>query len=214
MKIITNIAHWLSIIFSPILMGTYGIIIALWLSYLCFSPEKAKLTVIAATFIATCIIPVIGIFLLNRFGAIKDPKLNERTERTWPYIICAFCYLGIGIYYYFVHAPLWLSIFMFGATVALIILVTVNRWWKISGHATGMGALCGMIFFLMCSANTVVDIQWYFIAAIFLSGCVCTSRIILGRHALLQVTAGFFNGFICIFLPAILLQGVAIPYFQ
>ena len=84
MKIITNIAHWLSIIFSPILMGTYGIIIALWLSYLCFSPEKAKLTVIAATFIATCIIPVIGIFLLNRFGAIKDPKLNERTERTWP----------------------------------------------------------------------------------------------------------------------------------
>ena len=77
-----------------------------------------------------------------------------------------------------------------------------------------MGALCGMIFFLMCSANTVVDIQWYFIAAIFLSGCVCTSRIILGRHDLLQVTAGFFNGFICIFLPTILLQGVAIPYFQ
>lgn len=213
MKIIKTIAQILSAIFSPLFMGTYGIIIAMWLSYLCYSPEKAKFTVIAVTFVATCIIPVIAIFLLSRSGVVKDPLLNERTERHWPYLVCTICYFCTGVYYHFVHAPLWLSLFMYGATVALIVLNVVNRWWKISGHATGMGAICGMIFFLMCSANTVVDIQPAFLIAVLLAGCVCTSRLILRRHTLMQVAAGFLNGFVCIFLPAYLLQGVAIPFF-
>lgn len=214
MKTINTIARIFSAVFSPLLMGTYGILIAMWFSYLCYSPERAKLTVIAVTFAATCVLPVIAIFLLSRTGVVKDPILNERTDRTWPYILCGFCYLGTGIYYHFVHAPLWMSMFMYGATVALVILTIVNRWWKISGHATGMGALCGMMFFLMTSANTVSDIEWEFLATVLLAGCVCTSRLILKRHTLMQVAAGFLNGFVCIFLPAFLTHDMNVPSFQ
>lgn len=214
MKTATAIAKIFSTIFSPLLMGTYGILIAMWLSYLCYSPAKAKLIVTAVTFVATCVLPVIGIFLLSRTGVVKDPMLNERTERTWPYLICTAGYIATGIYYYCVHAPLWLSMFMEGGALALIVLTVVNRRWKISGHATGVGGLCAMIFFLMCSGNSVTDLRWEFVAAVVLAGCVCTSRLILERHTLMQVAAGFLNGFVCVFIPAWFMQGASIPYFQ
>ena len=106
MKFIITIARLLSALFSPLLMGTYGIILAMWLSYLCYSPMRAKLIVIAVTFVATCAIPVIAIFLLNRLGVVKNPRLNDRADRTVPYIICTICYLALAIYYHFVSAPI------------------------------------------------------------------------------------------------------------
>lgn len=214
MKLLTATARFFSGLFSPILMGTYGILLSMWLSYLCYSPDKAKLTVIALTFVATCIVPVIIIFMLDKAGILKDPMLNERTDRTWPYVACILCYVGIGIYYRYIHAPLWLSLFVFGGALAIVVLTIVNRWWKISGHATGMGAICAMIFFLMTSGNSVFNLEWEFMTAVLIAGCVCTSRLILNRHTLLQVTTGFANGFICVFLPAWITQEVAIPAFQ
>ena len=163
MKTITAAARFLSAICSPLLMGTYGIALAIWLSYLCYSPDKAKAVVIAATFVATCIIPVIAIFLLSKTGVVKDPTLNERSDRTVPYIITGLCYIGTAVYYRFVNAPVWLSMFAVGGAVSLVLLTVINRFWKISGHATGMGGIVAMLFFrcaaatarLKCSGNSL-----------------------------------------------------------
>ena len=192
-------------------MGTYGIILAMWLSYLCYSPMRAKLIVIAVTFVATCAIPVIAIFLLNRLGVVKNPRLNDRADRTVPYIICTICYLALAIYYHFVNAPIWLSMLMLGGAGALIVLSIVNRWWKISGHATGMGAIVAIMFFLMCSGNSPLNLQTEFIISVIVAGMVCSSRLILNCHTLLQVGAGFVNGFVFTFIPAWLMQGSTIP---
>lgn len=213
MKAITATARFLSAICSPLLMGTYGITLAIWLSYLCYSSDKAKAAVIAVTFVATCIIPIIGIFLLNKVGVVKDPTLNDRSDRTVPYVITAICYVGSAVYYRFVNAPVWLSMFAIGGAVALMILTLVNRKWKISGHATGMGGIVAMLFFLMCSGNSPVDMQWEFITGVILAGLVCTSRLILERHTLLQVGAGFLNGFLCTFLPTWFFSGAQLPHF-
>lgn len=192
-------------------MGTYGISMAFWLSYLCYSSDKAKAVVIAVTFVATCIIPVISIFLLSKTGVVKDPSLNERTDRNIPYILTALCYAGTAVYYRVVNAPAWLSLFAAGGALALVVLAIVNRRWKISGHATGMGALLSMLYFLMCSGNSPVGMQWEFIAGVVLTGVVCTSRLVLQRHTLMQVGAGFANGFICTFIPTWFLSGAQLP---
>lgn len=213
MKAIKAAARFFSAICSPLFMGTYGIILAMWLSYLSYSSDKAKIVVIATTFVATCIIPVIAIFILSKTGVVKDPSLNERSDRTFPYIVTILCYLGIAIYYRFVNAPVWLSMFAVGGALALVILTIVNRVWKISGHATGMGALVAMLFFLMCSGNSTFGMQWEFIAGVILAGVVCSSRLVLQRHTLLQVGAGFLNGFLCTFLPTWFFSGVHLPSF-
>ena len=211
MKTITGAARFLSAMFSPLLMGTYGILLSMWLSYLCYSSPKAKAIVIAVTFVTTCVIPVIAIFTLHKAGAVKDSSLNERTDRTLPYMITTLCYIAVGVYYHFVSAPVWLSLFVLGGAVSLIVLTIVNRHWKISGHATGMGGLVAMLFFIMCSGNSPLDMQWEFMAGVVTAGLVCTSRLILERHTLMQVAAGFANGFLCVFLPAWFLCGAKIP---
>ena len=155
MKFIITIARLLSALFSPLLMGTYGIILAMWLSYLCYSPMRAKLIVIAVTFVATCAIPVIAIFLLNRLGVVKNPRLNDRADRTVPYIICTICYLALAIYYHFVNAPIWLSMLMLGGAGALIVLSIVNRWWKISVHAAGIAGIVALLLRMFMAGDTV-----------------------------------------------------------
>lgn len=200
MKFINGVASALSIIFSPLLMATYGVALAMVLSFLCFIPTATKLTVILETFLATTAIPVIGIFILSRLKVISDPKLNERRDRTFPYLIETACFIGLAVYLNHINAPAWLSLFLIGGAVALVVLTVVNRWWKISGHATGMGGLCALVFYLMLSGNSIYDLQWEFLVAVLLAGLVCSSRVILGRHTLGQVTAGFFNGFLWVIL--------------
>lgn len=206
MKFINGVASALSIIFSPLLMGTYGVALAMVLSFLCFIPTATKLTVILETFLATTAIPVIGIFILSRLKVISDPKLNERRDRTFPYLIETACFIGLAVYLNHINAPAWLSLFLIGGAVALVVLTVVNRWWKISGHATGMGGLCALVFYLMLSGNSIYDLQWEFLVAVLLAGLVCSSRVILGRHTLGQVTAGFFNGFLWVILLPMLFQ--------
>lgn len=206
MKFINGVASALSIIFSPLLMATYGVALAMVLSFLCFIPTATKLTVILETFLATTAIPVIGIFILSRLKVISDPKLNERRDRTFPYLIETACFIGLAVYLNHINAPAWLSLFLIGGAVALVVLTVVNRWWKISGHATGMGGLCALVFYLMLSGNSIYDLQWEFLVVVLLAGLVCSSRVILGRHTLGQVTAGFFNGFLWVILLPMLFQ--------
>ena len=59
MKFIIYASRILSAVFSPLMMATYGMIVAMTLSFLCFIPASTKLAVIFATFIATVVIPVI-----------------------------------------------------------------------------------------------------------------------------------------------------------
>ncbi len=202
MKFLTGFSRFLSVLFSPMLTATYGVALAMLLSYLCFSPLRARIIVTAVTFAATCAIPIICIFLLHRLGAVKEPGLNNREERTVPYLITTACYVGTAIYTRFVNAPMWLSMFLIGGALSLVVLTIINSKWKISGHATGMGGITAVVFFLMFSGNSVIDLEYDFIAAIILSGMVCTARLILRRHTLGQVAAGFLNGFTCIFAAA------------
>lgn len=197
-----SLSHWFSALFSPLLIGTYGLLLAMWLSYLVYSPFKVKAIVVAVTFVATCIIPVISIFILSRIGAISDPSLNARKDRKVPYIVAALCYAGVAVYYHFVNAPGWLMMFALGSGLALLIMTGINSRWKISAHACGAGGMIGLLFFLMCSGNSVDNIQWQFMAGVLVAGCVCTSRLILERHTPWQVAAGTALGFACVFFPA------------
>lgn len=207
MKFINGAARFLSVIFSPLMMATYGVALAMTLSFLCFIPMATKLTVVLETFLATAAIPVICIFVLSKLNVIGDPKLNERQDRTWPYIIETACFLGLAVYLNHINAPAWLSLFLIGGAIALVVLTVVNHWWKISGHATGMGGICALIFYLMMSCNSIYDLQWGFLLAVLLSGAVCSARLALQRHTLPQVVAGFANGFLWVVMLPLIFQG-------
>lgn len=199
---VESAAHWFSALFSPLLTGTYGILLSMWLSYLVYSPSKVKAIVVAITFGATCVVPVICLFLLSRARLVSDPSMNNRRDRIPMYVLTAFCYAGLAVYYHFVNAPGWLMMFVIGVGVTLIVMAFLSMRLNVSAHAAGVGALTALIFYLVCSGDSVSRIQWLFMLAVLISGCVCTSRLILNRHSMLEVGAGYALGFVLVFFPA------------
>lgn len=188
-----------SSVFSPLLVPTYGVILALWLSVLVFLPAAMRWTVVAITFVSTCLLPMLAIITLWKLGIIKDPQLNNRTERTTPYIITGLCYLGCGLFLASNNAPSWLWALMIGGAIATAICILINTRWKISAHMAAMGGLLALMFRIAASNMQAVQLNAWLTAAVIVAGCVGSSRVLLERHTLWQVIDGTAVGFICVF---------------
>lgn len=193
-KIIRTIAGIISIISSPLIMPTYGMAISLWSTYLIFAPAATRWQVLMLTFAATTMLPVIVIFILSKVGVIKHPSLNDRNDRPYVYAAATMSYLGVSFYLSKINSPQWLSMFMLAAAITAVVTMIINFKWKISGHATSAGGLTALTFFLCFRNLTLHNNEWLFVAMVLIAGAVMTSRLILERHTLGQVTAGFFNG--------------------
>ncbi|MDE6317661.1 MAG: phosphatase PAP2 family protein [Muribaculaceae bacterium] len=192
--VVKTIAGIISIVSSPLLMPTYAMAISLWGTYLVFAPSPTRWQILLLTFAVTTMLPVIVLFVLTKIGVIKHPSLNERTDRPYIYAAAAMSYLAISFYLAKIHSPEWLSLFMLSAAATAIITMIVNFKWKISGHSTCIGGLTALTFFLCYRNMTVHNNNTLFIVTIVVAGAVMTSRLILERHTLAQVIAGFFNG--------------------
>lgn len=194
-----RIASIISALFSPIFIPTYGIGLSLLTTTLYYVAPSAKWHVLLTTLAITGMIPLIAIFILTKLGRVTDAGLNERRERTIPYLISLACYLGCAGYLVTVHSPMWLTMFIVGGAAALTVALIVNLWWKISAHAAGMGGLVALLIHIMARGLNVWEVEWIALAAIIMAGVVATARLILHRHTLGQLAAGFALGFIAVF---------------
>lgn len=190
--------HILSALTTPLLGPTYGVGVALLVTQLAWLPERTRWLVLAVTFALTCFLPLAAIMLMHRMGRITDPGLNLRTERTVPYLMAAGGYASAALFFFRFGAPAWMSWFIVGGGLAIAVNLVINRWWKISAHAAGMGGLVGLAFRLAADYSVVSMNLWLTLLVIG-AGAVMTARVALGRHTLGQVAAGFFNGFVSVF---------------
>ena len=93
-----RISQLLSLLFSPLLVPTYGMMLASFLSVLAILPHRVLWTTVAITFVITCVLPLTVILALYKSGMVKDPGLNERGERFIPYGVAMLCYLGCAFF--------------------------------------------------------------------------------------------------------------------
>lgn len=190
----------MSTLFSPILVPAYCVFIALQASVLSMLPLSTKVWVTLITFGITGVLPMLGIMALYLTKRVSDPGLNNRTERTLPYVITGVCYGVCAFFLYKSQAPEWLWLFPVGGGVAVIVSTIVNRWWKISAHLAGMGGMIGMLARMAADGVAAPGIMWWLTAAVLITGLLGTSRVVLGRHTLGQVLCGTLNGFLCVYL--------------
>lgn len=193
-----KLATLLSTVFHPLLMPTYGIAIALYTSYMRIFGDRLLGIVIVGVLLTTCILPSLGIYILYKLGHISDFRLHERTERTIPYLINFACYVACYLYLYRFGIPSWIIAFIAGAIVALIISLFINRYWKISAHMVAAGSMVTLVFLMsfysLMLTPYILPLQ---IASVLLAGAIGSSRILLKRHTLGQVGAGFALGILC-----------------
>ena len=111
------------------------------------SGAEYRLLTIFSTLFFTCLIPGGLIFWMKKTGYISSLTLDERKQRTVPYLLSAISFIAWASFLMEkLHAPHYLVAVAIGAAVALLLVLLVNLRWKISAHLTGWGGFMGGFF--------------------------------------------------------------------
>lgn len=211
MKIIRPIAQFLSILFHPLLMLTYMLLLLLLVNPYLFGVHSVQggMRFVVLIFLSTFFLPGLAVVLMRTLGMISSLEMEDRYERIGPFIITGIFYLWM--FMNFVHnpdIPVPYKSFVLGTVIALFISFFINVFSKISLHAVGMGGLLAMVVITMLlfsygsftfnagvfgmiqmSMNTVLMLT------ILAAGAVGTARLLLGAHQPFDLYGGYLVGF-------------------
>ncbi len=188
------ISKGISYLFHPLLLPFYGsLVLFFYDGYLSLLLKpKARLIILSVIFIMTVLVPVLLVFLLKNSGMIKSFHLDKREERTLPF-------LGTGFAFYLAYMliksfeiPGYYSLFLLGATLLILIVLIINRFWKISIHMVGLGGLTG-VFTAMTPYPFGVD-QLFVYLTVIIAGITGYARLRITDHSQAQVYTGYLAG--------------------
>ncbi len=214
-------AQILSVIFHPLLMVTYMLLLLLVINPYQFGVNKMaeQWKLVLMVFLSTFVMPFFAVFMMKSLNMVKSMELQDRYERIGPYILTGVFYIWMFLNFKEKQFPKPLVITMLGSTIGLFMAFFFNNFTKISAHAVGMGGLVGMalintLFFNFdtFTANLgpvgmyEISTNFVLMAVIILAGLVCTARLLLGAHNEKQLYTGFFVGFIAQFIALIFIR--------
>lgn len=219
MKLLRIIALVVSIVFYPMFMPAYAMLMlcyccttnALFLQPTAHVSTLFSVLLICGTLLLTCIIPFSIILFMIRQGTLRDAYIEDREARQTPYIYSVIS-TAIWCYYLWriVHLPAFIVLMAVGATLALVAVSIINRWWKISAHLSCMGALIGSV--AGWSWQTGIFSIWLLPLLFFLALILMYARLYLKAHTPMQVITGLLLGFSFTFLAALFNQTCACQY--
>ncbi len=153
---------------------------------------------IALSSLFTFILPIFIFLILKKKGKIKDYDASVKEERTFLYIVGIFlCLLGYAFSYMF-NLNQNFSILWIIYAINTLLLIIINKFWKISAHMIGISAPIAAFFYW--------DIMFYKILLII---CIILAwaRLKLKMHTVSQIIAGFLFGFLLTYLQIKLFLG-------
>ena len=214
-----GIAHVFSVVFHPLFILTYMVLVLLWTNPFSFGwrhvAEADTLLIIVV--MTSIMLPLISIVMMKMMGWIHTFRMETRHERIGPYIASGIMYLTLYLHVSKAETfPPSLRVVTLGALLALWICFFINNFLKISIHAAGVGGLVGLVALTKLTfgydnaqigipggVNIVLPVDYILYGVIAIAGFVCTSRLILKVHDLKEVYLGFIVG----------LTGMIIAYF-
>jgi hypothetical protein len=194
----TKFYQLISIIFQPLLMPTYGMMLLMNMSVFSILPSLWRWIAIVGTFVFTALLPAIPILLMYRRGEVTDVFISKREERTMPYLFTLLSYFFWALFLWrTMQFPFFIVAMGIASSLSIFIIVFINLKWKISSHLAGMGGLTGSIFGV--AYRMAINPLGLFVAVISLSALVALARIELQAHTPGQVLAGYAMSFMLIF---------------
>lgn len=193
--IIDKLAKISSIIFHPVFIPVYGMIIIFSApTLLGYLPFKVKKLLLLIVLINNVLLPVSLLPLFRYKNLISSWTINSRIERNIPIIISSLLYLLTSFIIFRLPIPVFLKSFIIAVFILSVIITLINFWWKISLHSAGVGALVSLVVILAFKMYT--PLVWYLISVVIIAGLVLSSRLRLNSHSPLQVWVGFLTGFL------------------
>ena len=188
-------SYILSTVFSPFIMPTLSFLLLFLFTYLAFMPLIYKGIVLGAVFLFTVCIPLLLIYLYQRFCGQGMKELRERKKRFAPYALAAISYCTCAITLYRLYAPNYLSAIIITFIFCMMVCGLFNLKWKISTHTAACGIMIGILlpYSIIFHFNPLGWLSGF----ILLSGLIGTARLILQRNNLFEVILGFVVGMFC-----------------
>ena len=188
-----NAAKFISAIFHPFLIPSMGYLLLLNSNfYFSLMSWEAKRFVLLVVFFSTAILPLLGVAIMA-LSPKFDMSMQNARDRILPLLSTSvFYYIGflllsrVRIFSVF-------KLFLIASVLVLIVLLLITLKWKISIHMAALGGMTATIFAMSfrSGVNPVIAI----ILAVIVSGLVGTARLILQKHTLWQLAAGYLLGF-------------------
>ncbi|MDY0201964.1 MAG: hypothetical protein WC951_00240 [Bacteroidales bacterium] len=188
------IARIVSVLLHPLIMPVYGLLVIFQTNgdVMLQIPFQAKRVLLAVVAINTLVLPILVLPVFRKMNIIKSLQMESHRERILPILFTLIPY--IFSFYFLMRLPILseISLFMLGATLAVLAALVISIWWKISIHMIGIGGLVGLT--LALTYNIQYSELPYLILSIMLSGIVAWARLHLNTHSPSQVYAGFGIG--------------------
>ena len=193
-----KIAKIISIVFHPVLVPTIGMFLLLNSGfYFSMLSWEAKRFILLIFLFSTGIMPMLTVAILA-LNPKFDINMPGSRDRILPLLLSsAFYYLGFMLLNKMKAFPVF-KVFMIASVLVIVVLLVVSFSWKISSHMAALGAMAGTFFAL--SFRSGVNPVWPIIGIVLISGIVGTARLILKRHTIWQIAAGYFSGFLILYL--------------
>lgn len=190
---IMRVAKVLSVIFHPVFMPLYGLLI-IYSSHTLhsFMPVQIKRMIFILVLANNILIPMALATVLYARGAIRTFNARDRNERMILLTFSVVMYTLTALLLMRMQLPsLFRAYFIAIAFVTLITLV-ITVFYRISLHASGIGGLLVLIvFMILLYDNSMV---WQLVAVFITGGAVMASRIYLDDHSPREVWTGLLAG--------------------
>ena len=208
--LLRGLAYFFSVIFHPLLIVTYMLLILLLVDPYLFGANSVQggMRNVLMVFFSTFLIPSISVLLMKALKLIPSLELRNAEDRIGPFIVTAVFYLStFYLMYRSPNIPVAFKACFLGAVIGLFIAFFITLFSKISLHAVGMGGLLGMVIITMFRANLstflvymgsfgMIEISLFSLLAItvLVCGIVGTSRLLLDAHEPKDLYGGFLVG--------------------
>ena len=193
-----KLAKIISIIFHPVLIPTLGFFLIFNSGfYFSMLNWEAKRFVLLVVLFSTGILPIISVAILA-LNPKFDISMKKSQDRVIPLLSSAiFYYMGFVLLGRMEAFPVF-KLFLVASVLVIVALLLISFKWKISNHMAAIGGTTGTI--LALSFRSGINPVWTIIAVIIISGMVGTARLILNKHNLNQIIAGYGLGFSILYL--------------
>ena len=190
----TALANIISVVFHPLMMPVYGILIIFSAPTLFgFIPFEVKKLLFLIVLIDNLLLPASLMAYLHYRKLIKSYVIDNREERVLPLVLTTFFYFVTVYIFIRYRIPVFIKTFMLAAAIISTVVMIINFWFMISIHAAGAGALLAMVLVLSFKMQT--PLTWFLVPVILMAGAVIASRLLLKSHTPREAWSGFLLGF-------------------
>ena len=184
-------ARVISTVFHPLLLATWIVVLFSNLNKYAFGAAPVgKMTLIV--FFNTFFFPAITFLMLYLLNFIPDFKLDNKQDRTIPFIAVQVFYIWSFMAVKQMQMPVFMQLFVLGGAITIAVAFVANIFTRLSIHMAGMGAVFMLLILVVFTG--AIDVGHIIPVVIILAGLMATARIIISGHTYSELYYGFLVG--------------------